>query len=157
MSDNALSFSPTKWSIIGAAFSNGHENQEKNQDCGNRPICCGCHRHHRENSEWVVFSDKTWWHAFCAAEELFRQLAQRDERNAALEARALRMEKALGVSLDALDDVEYANSSTLTDMCPWCYSDVWEWSPQHNHSVLLHKDGCKRQSAMTLARKALEE
>ena len=95
MSDNALSFSPTKWSIIGAAFSNGHENQEKNQDCGNRPICCGCHRHHRENSEWVVFSDKTWWHAFCAAEELFRQLAQRDERNAALEARALRMEGAL--------------------------------------------------------------
>lgn len=29
MSDNALSFSPTKWSIIGAAFSNGHENQVK--------------------------------------------------------------------------------------------------------------------------------
>ena len=95
MSDNALSFSPTKWSIIGAAFSNGHENQEKNQDCGNRPICCGCNRHQRENSEWVVFSDKTWWHAFCAAEELFRQLAQRDERNAALEARVLRLERGL--------------------------------------------------------------
>ena len=95
MSDNALSFSPTKWSIIGAAFSNGHENQEKNQDCGNRPICCGCHKHHRENSEWVVFSDKTWWHAFCAAEELFRQLAQRDERNAALEAEIVELRRAI--------------------------------------------------------------
>ena len=86
--------------------------------------------------------------------------AARDEWQAQLaraEARALRMEKALGVSLDALDDVEYANSSTLTDMCPWCYSDAWGWSPQHNHAVLLHKDGCKRQSAMKLARKALEE
>ena len=65
------------------------------------PVCAGCHRHHRENSEWVVFSDKTWWHALCAADELHRQLAQRDEKIAALEVRALKLEKALRRLADA--------------------------------------------------------
>lgn len=67
------------------------------------PVCTGC-RKVRPGSEWVVLSDKTWWHALCAAEELFRQLAQRDERNAALEDENKKLTVQLAAHISALDE-----------------------------------------------------